>query len=54
MTTDKQIAATRRNAQKATGPKTAEGKFKSNLNALRLGLYSHKNHASGAGDKAML
>ena len=41
MATDKQIAANRRNAQKATGPKTAEGKFKSSLNALRLGLYSH-------------
>ncbi len=41
MATDKQIAANRRNAQKATGPKSAEGKFKSSLNALRLGLYSH-------------
>ena len=40
MATDKQIAANRRNAQKATGPKTDAGKFKSSLNALRLGLYS--------------
>ena len=40
MATDKQSAANRRNAQKATGPKSAEGKFKSSLNALRLGLYS--------------
>ena len=41
MATDKQIAANRLNAQKCTGPKTVQGKFKSSLNALRLGLYSH-------------
>ncbi len=41
MATEKQIAANRRNAQKCTGPKTNEGKFKSSLNALRHGLYSH-------------
>ena len=41
MATDKLIAANRRNAQKRTGQKTVEGKFKSSLNALRLGLYSH-------------
>ncbi len=41
MATEKQIAANRRNAQKGTGPKTLEGKFKSSLNALRHGLYSH-------------
>ena len=38
MATDKLIAANRRNAQKRTGQKTVEGKFKSSLNALRLGL----------------
>jgi len=41
MATEKQIAANRRNAQKCTGPKTREGKFKSSLNALKHGLYSH-------------
>ena len=41
MATEKQIAANRRNAQKGTGPKTQQGKFKSSLNALRHGLYSH-------------
>ena len=41
MATEKQIAANRRNSRKCTGPKTSEGKFKSSLNALRHGLYSH-------------
>jgi hypothetical protein len=38
MASDKQIAANRRNAQKSTGPKTPQGKFKSRCNALRHGL----------------
>src|SRR4051794_38841728 len=38
MATQKQIEANRRNAQKSTGPKTAEGKMKSRLNALEHGL----------------
>ena len=42
MATEKQIAANRRNAQKCTGPKTREGKFKASLNALKHGLYSHQ------------
>jgi hypothetical protein len=41
MATEKQIAANRRNSRNCTGPKTREGKFKSSLNALRHGLYSH-------------
>jgi len=41
MPTEKQIEANRRNAQRCTGPKTSEGKFKSSLNALKHGLYSH-------------
>ncbi len=41
MATEKQTAANRRNAKRCTGPKTREGKFKSSLNALRHGLYSH-------------
>jgi hypothetical protein len=38
MTTEKQIAANRRNAQKSTGPNTDEGKSTSRLNARRDGL----------------
>ena len=35
------LAANRANAKKCTGPKTREGKFKSSLNALKHGSYSH-------------
>ncbi len=38
MATEKQIAANRRNAQKSTGPKSAEGKAASRFNALNHGL----------------
>ena len=38
MTSQKQIAANRRNAAKSTGPKTAEGKQVTRLNALKHGL----------------
>lgn len=40
MTSEKQIAANRRNSQKSTGPKSHLGKSRSKLNALRHGLYS--------------
>jgi len=38
MPTQKQLAANRRNAQKSTGPRTAEGKSISRLNARREGF----------------
>ena len=38
MTSDRQLRANRRNAQKSTGPRTAEGKAVSRLNALKWGL----------------
>ena len=37
-----QIEANQRNAQKSTGPKTAEGRSKSKLNALKHGLLSQE------------
>ncbi|WP_406857189.1 hypothetical protein ABEG18_06040 [Alsobacter sp. KACC 23698] len=38
MTSERQIAANRRNAQKSTGPRSAAGKMRSRLNARRHGL----------------
>jgi hypothetical protein len=38
MTSDRQRAANRRNAQRSTGPRSAAGKKRSRLNALRHGL----------------
>ena len=40
MATDKQTEANRRNAQKSTGPRTAEGKARSSRNALKTGIHS--------------
>ena len=40
MATDKQIKANRKNAQKSTGPKTAEGKAAVSQNALKHGLFT--------------
>ena len=40
MSSDKQIAANRRNAKKSTGPKTSSGKARSAMNALKSGLHA--------------
>lgn len=37
-----QLAANRRNAQRSTGPRTAEGKARSSANATRHGLYARE------------
>ena len=39
MATQSQLAANRRNAEKSTGPRSAEGKAVSSRNALKTGLY---------------
>jgi hypothetical protein len=38
MASQKQLAANRRNAQKSTGPSSAEGKARSSMNALKTGI----------------
>jgi hypothetical protein len=40
MPSSKQLAANRRNAQKSTGPRTADGKARASQNALKTGLYA--------------
>jgi hypothetical protein len=40
MSSEKKIAANRRNAKKSTGPKTARGKYHSSFNAVLWGLFS--------------
>ena len=42
MTTEKQIAANRRNATNSTGPRTSEGKQRVSRNALTHGLLSRQ------------
>jgi hypothetical protein len=40
MTTQKQIKANRKNAQKSTGPRTGEGKASVSKNAVKHGLFA--------------
>ena len=40
MTSEKQLAANRRNAQKSTGPTSPEGKAASSMNALKTGIHA--------------
>ena len=40
MTSEKQRAANKRNAQTSSGPTSAEGKAASRMNALKSGLYA--------------
>ena len=47
MSTPKQIAANRRNAQKSTGPRSAEGKAASSSNPLKTGLYARSQVIAG-------
>ena len=47
MTSEKQIAANRRNAMKSTGPKTREGKAASTSNSLKHGLSAQRIVVSG-------
>jgi hypothetical protein len=44
MSSEKQIAANRRNGRKSKGPRTAPGKARASRNALRHGLASISRH----------
>ena len=47
MSTQKQIKANRKNAQKSTGPKTAEGKATVSKNAVKHGLFAEEAVITG-------
>jgi hypothetical protein len=48
-TSEKQISANRRNAQRSTGPTTPEGKARSSRNAETHGAYARELHPFGSG-----
>ena len=45
--TEKQLAANRRNAQNSTGPRTAQGREVSKMNAMKHGILSRQVLVSG-------
>jgi hypothetical protein len=47
MSTQKQVKANRKNAQKSTGPKTAKGKAKVSKNAVKHGLFAEEAVITG-------
>lgn len=47
MTSPAQLKANRANARRSTGPRTAEGKARSRMNALRHGLYADSDILPG-------
>ncbi len=47
MSTSKQTAANRRNAQRSTGPRSAKGKAASRSNSLKTGLYARSQIIAG-------
>lgn len=47
MTSDRKVAANRRNSQKSTGPKTLSGKAIASMNALKHGLCARKPIIAG-------
>ena len=53
MATQKQIDANRRNAAKSTGPRSAEGKAASRMNALKSGVFAESEIIAGE-DRAAL
>ena len=53
MSTEKQLAANRRNAQLSTGPRTEAGKSRSRMNALKSGLYAESLVVCGEDSSAL-
>lgn len=51
MTSDRQIAANRRNAQRSTGPRTPEGRDRSSRNAQTHGVLSERVTTDEEGDR---
>ena len=51
-TSPRKIAANRQNAKRCTGPKTARGKSRSSLNALKQGVFSTRRLIAGENQNA--